>query len=207
MKGKIMYNTASTSLGALVAVASVVAVPALAQETSSGESWWHPRADHSMDGTYISGRGGWSNVDDHNYTTGVGSVETKLDGGYLAGGAVGMRKGPWRAEIEGLYSESDVKSHTVSGVTTANADGSTSMSAAMANVYLDVANIKGFRPYVGGGAGDIGLAAIGDTKVQIGQAAAQGLDLDRPAPAGQGVDPVFNMAFIAAKTHAVFLSA
>lgn len=101
------------------------------------------------DGGYASVKGGASWVDDQDYRVGGTGVSTKLDTGGIGSAAIGMRKGPFRGEIEGLYSESEVDKHNVAG----NADGKTKLTAAMGNVYYDITKIDGFVPYVGGGVG------------------------------------------------------
>lgn len=105
------------------------------------------------DGGYASLKGGAQFLDDPDYRVGASNVKSKMDTGALGSAAIGMRHGPFRGEIEGLYSESDDKSNNVSGVGSANSDGKTKLTAAMGNAYYDIANVKGFVPYVGGGVG------------------------------------------------------
>jgi opacity protein-like surface antigen len=125
----------------------------LAAGTAHAE--WLPSwgQDRTADGAYLSIKGGMSDVDDHSYNTGIGPASTKLKNGYIPSGAVGVRRGVMRYEIEGLHQESDVRNHSIGGAQTANPDGSTATSAAMANVYVDLGTHLGLKPYIGGGAG------------------------------------------------------
>lgn len=133
------YSLMAVALGSAASVATVA--PAMAEG-------WMPK-----DGIYGSVKGGAAWVDDHSYDGGgLGPVETKLDDGLLGTAAIGMKRGMMRYELEGVRSEADVKAHTVNGVS-AGGGGKTELTAAMANVYVDLGQYGGFKPYVGGGAG------------------------------------------------------
>jgi opacity protein-like surface antigen len=128
----------------VMAAMAVAALPAVAGAQDMG---W------VRDGAYARVEGGWSNLDDNSFNTGAGRVDSKYDDdGYIAGAAIGSKMGPWRAEIEALYSENDVKSNNLNGAALAGVDGKTKLTAGMVNGYYDFGQAR-FKPYVGGGVG------------------------------------------------------
>ena len=92
---------------------------------------------------------GWSN--DGMYATVKGGVTqpqnqsfgVEYDAGFTGGAAVGTKMGNYRAELEGLYEQSDVD----------GADAKTEFSGAMVNGFYDFKNASLFTPYVGAGVG------------------------------------------------------
>jgi len=136
------------SLKLSVALAGVAAMgEATAAQADSWATGWMPK-----DGIYGSVKGGASWVDDHSYTTGLGSTETKLETGTIGSVAIGARNGMMRYELEGLRQDSDVKSHSAAGVAVGGS-GESELTAAMANVYVDFGERLGVKPYIGGGIG------------------------------------------------------
>ncbi len=136
-----MYSVAAVALAGAASVA--VVAPAMADG-------WLPK-----DGMYGSIKGGAAWVDDHSYSApggGAGIVETKLDDGLIGTAALGVKSGIMRYELEGIRQESDVKAHTVGG-TSIGGGGKTTLSGAMGNVYIDLGEHMGLKPYIGGGAG------------------------------------------------------
>jgi opacity protein-like surface antigen len=71
------------------------------------------------------------------------SFGVEYDTGFTGGAFVGKKMGNYRAEVEGIYEQSD----------TDGFDGKTEFSAAMVNGYYDFKNSSFFTPYVGVGAG------------------------------------------------------
>ena len=91
----------------------------------------------NRDGMYATVKGGVTQPQDQ-------SFNTSYDTGFTAGAAVGKKIGTnYRAEIEGIYEESDADSVAAK----------TEFSAAMVNGYYDFKNSSFFTPYVGVGAG------------------------------------------------------
>jgi len=147
---------ATTTFTAAAVLAAAAAVPALAHAQDGGYDGgymgWN-RTGNMSNGPYVSVRGGWSVQDDQDYNTGAGRTHTELNNGYLASAALGTRRGPWRAEIEGIHQHNDVDSHIVAGATLPGSDGDMHVDAAMANIYRDVGHIGPLHPYIGGGVG------------------------------------------------------
>lgn len=105
------------------------------------------------DGAYARAEGGWTNLDDNDFGTAAGRVDTKYDDkGYIVGGALGTKVGAMRYEVEALHSENDVKSQSLNGGALGGPGGTAKLNAAMANAYYDFGNGR-FKPYIGGGAG------------------------------------------------------
>jgi opacity protein-like surface antigen len=90
----------------------------------------------SRDGLYATVKGGVTQPQDQ-------SFGVEYDTGFTAGAALGKKFGNYRAEIEGIYEESD----------TDGGAGKTEFSGAMVNGYYDFKNSSFFTPYVGVGAG------------------------------------------------------
>lgn len=132
-----MYSVAAVALAGAASVMSIA--PAMAN-----------------DGMYGSIKGGAAWLDDHSYSApgggGAGIVETKLDDGLIGTAALGVKSGIMRYELEGIRQESDVKAHTIGG-TGIGGGGKTTLSGAMGNVYIDLGEHMGLKPYIGGGAG------------------------------------------------------
>jgi len=147
-----MYSVAAVALAGFASFAAVA--PAMADG-------WLPK-----DGMYGSIKGGAAWVDDHSYSTagGTSTVETKLDDGLIGTAALGVKSGIMRYELEGIRQESDVKAHTVGG-TGIGGGGKTTLSGAMGNVYIDLGEHMGLKPYIGGGAG---YARVGFEDYRVG---------------------------------------
>lgn len=110
-------------------------------------------ADTVDDGVYGSLKGGATWQDDQSYDgAGLTGVETKFDRGRIGTAAIGVRSGPMRYELEGVHSESDVKSQNAGGGSVTGG-GKSRLTAGMANVYVDLGTYVGVKPYIGGGAG------------------------------------------------------
>ncbi len=90
----------------------------------------------SRDGMYATVKGGVTQAQDQ-------SFNTDYDAGFTGGAAVGKQIGNYRAEVEGIYEESD----------TDGAGGDTQFYGAMVNGYYDFKNASLFTPYVGAGVG------------------------------------------------------
>lgn len=114
-------------LAATVMAAGIVAVAGAA----NAEGW-------SRDGVYATVKGGVTQAQDQ-------SFDTSYDTGFTGGAAVGKKFGNYRAEVEGIYEESDVDSAAV--------DGKTEFYGAMVNGLYDFKNASRFTPYVGAGVG------------------------------------------------------
>lgn len=115
-----------------VFAATVMAVGLVAVAGAAQADAW------SRDGMYATVKGGVTQAQDQ-------SFGVEYDTGFTGGAAVGKKFGNYRAELEGIYEESDVD---VSGL-----DGKTEFYGAMANGYYDFANTTRFTPYVGAGIG------------------------------------------------------
>lgn len=90
----------------------------------------------SRDGLYATVKGGVTQAQDQ-------SFNTEYDTGFTGGAALGKKFGNYRAEVEGIYEESDAD-----GV-----DAKTEFSGAMLNGFYDFKNTTAFTPYVGAGVG------------------------------------------------------
>src|SRR5262245_45768310 len=92
----------------ILGAAAVIGVMAagVAQADSVADGWMGQ--GYAKDGIYVRGQGGWTGLDDNNFNT-PAPVETKYKDGWNAGGAIGMKNGPLRYELEGAHYNSDVK--------------------------------------------------------------------------------------------------
>lgn len=106
------------------ALLTVAAVPAMAEGMMS------------TNGLYAGVKGGVTQAQDQ-------SFGVEYDTGFTGGAFVGKQMGNYRAEVEGIYEESDVD----------GADAKTEFSGAMLNGYYDFKNSSFFTPYVGAGIG------------------------------------------------------
>lgn len=114
-----------TMLAATVLSAGLVAIAG----TASAEGW-------SRDGMYAGVKAGVTQPQDQ-------SFNTEYDTGFTGGAFVGKKFGNIRAELEGIYEQSDVDGF----------DGKTEFYGAMANGYYDFKNASRFTPYLGAGLG------------------------------------------------------
>ncbi|PZP40135.1 MAG: hypothetical protein DI585_01755, partial [Pseudomonas fluorescens] len=114
-----MKKTMIALSAALVAVAG----------SASAEGW-------TRDGLYAGVKGGVTQAQDQ-------SFNTEYDTGFTTGAFVGKKMGNMRAELEGIYEQSDMDGNA----------GKTTFYGAMANGYYDFQNSTAFTPYVGAGLG------------------------------------------------------
>ncbi len=112
-----------------VFAATVLAAGFVVAGAAQAEGW-------SRDGVYGAVKGGVTQAQNQ-------SFEVEYDTGFTGGVAVGKKFGNMRAEVEGIYEESDVDGF----------DGKTEFYGAMVNGYHDFANSTRFTPYVGAGVG------------------------------------------------------
>lgn len=109
-------------------------------------------------GPYVRLEGGWSHPEDLNSPglAGFPAGSAKRDDGYIVGGAVGYKWGPWRAEFNLDYAQQDLHSGTnvfAAGTGSASLTGSSSDLSFMVNGYYDINTGTRFTPYVGFGVG------------------------------------------------------
>jgi OmpA-OmpF porin, OOP family len=97
--------------------------------TGNAEGW-------SRDGLYAGVKAGATQAQNQ-------SFNTEYDAGFTGGAFVGKKMGNYRAELEGIYEESDVD----------GANRTTEFSGALVNGYYDFKNASRFTPYVGAGIG------------------------------------------------------
>ncbi len=121
--------------------ATVMAAGIVVAGAANAEGW-------NRDGVYATVKGGATQAQNQ-------SFEAEYDTGFTAGAAVGKKFGNVRAELEGIYEQSDLD---VTGV-----DGKTEFYGAMANGYYDFNNSTRFTPYVGAGLGYGKLRYSSDT--------------------------------------------
>lgn len=109
----------------------------------------------SVDGYYISAKGGVNWMTDQTVNTGnAGVYDTDFDAGYTLTAALGYDyTSNWRGEIEASILDNDVESHASGNTEDAGSDGSVTTIAIMANAIYDFENSSDFVPYIGAGIG------------------------------------------------------
>lgn len=162
----------------MIAVGSVVLLSAGSASMASAD-------------TYVSVFGGYTDVDDLDFTVAPSSrVDTDFDGGYGLGVAMGRRLGlpgannRWRVETEVTYRRNDVDSHKLNGGQLAGPGGRIDSWSLMVNGLIDFNEPSTFTPYIGAGFG------IADVHAKDFRAAAIPVVLDDS-------DAVFAYQFIA----------
>lgn len=100
--------------------------------TGNAEGW-------SRDGVYAGVKAGATQPQNQ-------SFEAEYDTGFTGGAFVGKKMGNYRAELEGIYEQSDAE---ILGAI----EGKTKFSGAMVNGLYDFKNASRFTPYVGAGIG------------------------------------------------------
>jgi len=131
-------------------------------------------AQGQTEGWYIGGEGGWTHLEDMDFTNGAAAMPNKgtlqPDEGF-AGGIVGGYEfsSGVRAELEAVYRHNDISkfngSLTGPPSVSAGAGGTASNAAVMGNVYYDFMKNSPITPYIGGG---LGLAATTLDTVHVG---------------------------------------
>ena len=130
----------------------------------------------SRDGVYGSVKGGATQAQDQ-------SFGVEYDTGFTGSAAVGKKFGNYRAEVEGIYQESD---GDVLGVV----DGETTFYGAMANGYYDFANSTRFTPYVGAG---VGYGKVRYNIDNVGSASEDTLAYQGIAGVGYELNPCWSL--------------
>lgn len=157
-----------TKIVAFAAIAlCAVATPTLAADPAPLRGATHAPAG----GFYAALRGGLTMGDETQFALvpgAAGSIATDYDADAFVAGAVGIRRGALRGEIEVSYARYGVDTHTAVGdeaTGTAsfgenNSFGDASAISAMASAYYDF-NLGRFTPFVGAGIGIGQLTADG----------------------------------------------
>ena len=109
---------------------------------------------------YVAGRVGLAMPQDSEVTTSA-LPATKINLGFndkiIGAGAVGLREGSYRSELEIGYQENDLKSISASGTTIIPASvglsGNASILTGLVNAYWDIDTGTRLRPYITGGVG------------------------------------------------------
>jgi len=119
---------------------------------------------------YIAGRAGLSMPQDSTVKTSAlpgTRIEFGFNDKFTGAGAVGLREGNYRSEIEIGYQKNDLNSISASGMTinpaTVGLSGNVSILTGLVNAYYDIDTGTRFRPYVSGG---VGFARI-DAKFNV----------------------------------------
>lgn len=118
----------------------------------------------SAEGFYLRGFGGYSALDDLEFNTGLGRINSDMDGGFNVGGAAGLetdllkRVFPSdhlgsRVEVEYSYRENDVESHRLGGARLAPSTGGFDAHTVMGNFLVDFNKQSPLTFYAGGGIG------------------------------------------------------
>lgn len=147
----------------IIALSLAAAVPLCAAQTGSTSARW-----------YATGTLGTSLISDPGatYTPSggtAGSGTLKLGSGFMSGGSVGWYLRPdWRIEADYNYRTNKLRSTTVPGLGTGQADADIASVLIMANVLKDFdgwnAGRASFKPYVGAG---LGIAQEVDTDLSV----------------------------------------
>lgn len=148
-------------------------------------------AQGQTEGWYVGGEGGWTHLEDMDFTNGAAAVPNKgtlqPDEGFAAGIVGGYEFSPGiRAELEGVYRHNDLNkfngSLTGPPSISAGVGGTASSAALMGNLYYDILKNSPITPYVGAG---LGLAAVTLDNVHMGN--TQLFDDTEVSPAYQGI--------------------
>jgi outer membrane protein OmpA-like peptidoglycan-associated protein len=107
-------------------------------------------AQTGPNGPYVRVEGGLSHPDDMSARTGAVSRNVSRDDGFIGGLAGGYQFGPFRAELNGDYSQNRVDGITVGGTTLR---GHTANLSFMVNGLYDINLGMPVVPYIGAGAG------------------------------------------------------
>lgn len=107
---------------------------------------------------YIGVSGGWTRLDEQDFSFGGVPTNTDHGDGWNAGLHLGyafaLAQGiGLRPELELGYKTNDVDEHSAGGTALAGSDGKTETYLAMANFYYDFKNTSRFTPYLGAGIG------------------------------------------------------
>lgn len=111
-------------------------------------------------GYYARLFGAYASLDEANYRTNLGGINTEFDDGFVVGGAAGLET-KWlnsdttglRLELEYAYRENDVDDHEVRGAALAGSNGTFSANTLMTNLLFDMFKERPVSVYFGGGIG------------------------------------------------------
>ncbi len=114
--------------------------------------------------TYVRGFGGYTALDDLEFSTGLGPVTSDMDDGFNVGGAVGLESGliryltpseniGSRIEVEYSYRENDVETHRLGGTRLNPSTGEVTAHTVMTNLLIDFNKQSPLTFYAGGGLG------------------------------------------------------
>lgn len=114
--------------------------------------------------TYIRGFGGYNALEDVDFRTSLGQVQSDMDDGFSVGGAVGLETALMkyltpsdqlgaRVEVEYAYRENDVESHRIGGARLTPSTGEINAHTVMSNLLIDFNKQSPLTFYAGGGLG------------------------------------------------------
>lgn len=113
---------------------------------------------------YIRGFGGYNALDDLDFNTALGPIQSDMDDGFSVGAAVGLETALMkyltpsdqigaRIEVEYAYRENDVESHRLGGARLLPSTGDVNAHTVMSNILIDFNKGSPLTFYAGGGLG------------------------------------------------------
>ncbi len=113
---------------------------------------------------YLRGFGGYNALDDLDFQTALGPIESDMDDGFSVGAAAGLETNLMRyltpseqlgarVEVEYSYRENDVESHRLGGARLTPSTGDVNAHMVMTNLLVDFNKQSPLSFYAGGGLG------------------------------------------------------
>jgi outer membrane immunogenic protein len=113
---------------------------------------------------YLRGFGGYTALDDLDFQTGLGPVQSDMDDGFNIGVAAGLETALMRyltpseqvgarVEMEYAYRENDVETHRIGGARLLPSTGDVNVHSVMSNLLIDFNRQSPLSFYAGGGLG------------------------------------------------------